>query len=111
MNNGMNYKGYTGIVNYSNADEVFFGKIFGINDLITFEGKTVAELQNAFKEAVDDYLETCRNLGKLAEKPYKGSFNVRIPVDLHKEAAQMAMQKHITLNELVKTAVQNYIHR
>ena len=110
MKNTMEYNGYTGIINYSNDDAVLYGNIFGINDLVTFEGETVTELQTSFKDAVNDYIDTCKQLNKMPDKPYKGNFNVRVPVLLHKEAALVALQKNITLNELVKTAIQNYIH-
>ncbi|WP_333820626.1 type II toxin-antitoxin system HicB family antitoxin [Ohtaekwangia sp.] len=59
MKNPMEYKSYKGIVEYSADDGVFFGKIFGVNDLITFEGDTVKELEVAFRGAVDDYLQAC----------------------------------------------------
>ena len=48
----LEYEGFHGTVHYSNEDAVFFGKISGINDLITFEGASVKELQKSFKEAV-----------------------------------------------------------
>lgn len=57
-------------------DEVFYGKILGINDLVNFEGASVKQLKKAFKEAVDDYLELCAEIGKTPEKTYKGTFNV-----------------------------------
>lgn len=105
MANYLDYKGYVGTVEYSNEDEVFHGKIFGINDLVTFEGESVAEIKNSFKEAVDDYLETCRELGKEPEKTFKGSFNVRVPSSIHKDAALTATQYNISLNDFVRVAL------
>lgn len=64
MKNYFEHKGYTGTMEFSAEDKVFFGKVHGITDLVTFEGATVNELETAFKEAVDDYLEICRELGK-----------------------------------------------
>ncbi|WP_460680643.1 type II toxin-antitoxin system HicB family antitoxin [Mucilaginibacter koreensis] len=84
---------------------MFFGKILGINDLISFEGESVGDLKKAFAEAVEDYLETCADLGKTPEKTYKGTFNVRVPATLHKEAALFAAVRNITLNEFVKVAL------
>ncbi|MDB5192256.1 MAG: HicB family protein [Segetibacter sp.] len=110
MNEILQYNGYCAIVAFSNADDVFFGKIIGINDLVTFEGESVAELKQAFKEAVDDYLETCAELGKTPDKAYKGVFNVRIPSELHKKASLVAATKDITLNELVKTALDKLLN-
>ena len=105
MINSLNYQDYTATITYSAEDEVFFGKVIGLNDLILFEGTSVAELKQAFAEAIEDYLETCKNLGKSPDKAYKGSFNVRVPASLHKRAALVASQHHVTLNDFVKTAL------
>lgn len=105
MNDIMKYKEYLSAVHFSSDDEVFHGRIIGINDLVTFEGKSVTELKRAFKEAVEDYLETCAMLKKEPNKTYKGSFNVRVPIGLHREAALMASRKGMTLNELMKAAI------
>lgn len=105
MNNMLKYKGFIGSVNYSADDHIFFGKIEGINDLVTFEGSTVEELENAFHDMVNMHIEDCRHEGKPVEKSYKGSFNVRISSDLHKKAVLTAKSRGITLNQLVKQAV------
>ena len=105
MSNVLKYKDYRGQVEYSDEDSTFYGKILGINDLVTFEGSTVEELKSAFIESVDDYLETCLELGKNPDKEYKGQFNVRIPVKLHKLAVRKAAIKHISLNKFVETAL------
>lgn len=62
--NRLEYKDYIATVNFSAEDEVFYGKIEGINDLVTFEGSSVDELKQSFEDSVDDYLETCKELGK-----------------------------------------------
>ncbi|MCF2446098.1 type II toxin-antitoxin system HicB family antitoxin [Dyadobacter sp. CY345] len=105
MINSLTYNGYTASISYSSEDEVFFGKIIGLNDLITFEGTSVAELKQAFQEAVEDYLETCKELNKSPEKTYKGVFNVRVPSTLHKKVATLAAQHDITLNDFVKSVL------
>lgn len=101
----MTYKGYQGSVGFSAEDEVFYGKVEGVNDLVTFEGDSVKTLKESFEEAVDDYLETCREIGKEPQKSYKGSFNIRISPELHKKAANHANKKRISLNEFVKKAI------
>jgi predicted HicB family RNase H-like nuclease len=107
MNDILQYKGYYASVHFSSEDEVFYGKILSIDDLVNFEGSSVKELKKAFHAAVDDYLETCEELGKEPNKTYKGTFNVRIPTDLHKAAAVYASIHNISLNDFVKTAI-NY---
>jgi predicted HicB family RNase H-like nuclease len=111
MNNILTYKGFVGSVNYSADDRVFFGKIEGINDLVTFEGTTVDELENAFQEMVNLHIDDCKREGKPIEKSYKGSFNVRVSQELHKKAAQAAAVKGITLNQLVKRAISREVKK
>lgn len=106
MSNYLKYKEYLGTVEYSTEDEVFNGKLFGINDLVTFEGASVKEIKDAFEEAVEDYISTCTVKNKKPEKTFKGSFNVRVPVELHKNAAFVAVQNNISLNDFVKSAIE-----
>lgn len=68
MKNCLQHKGYNGTVKFSTDDKVFFAKLEGINDLVTFEGDDVRVLENSFIDAVEDYLETCKKLGKEPEK-------------------------------------------
>ncbi len=106
MSDTMTYKGYIGTVRYSEEDEVFYGKIEAINDLIMFEGKSVKGLKKTFHEAVDDYLETCRKMGREPQKPFKGSFNVRISPNLHKKAVEKATRQGVSLNQFVQKAIE-----
>lgn len=104
------YKEFIGSVHFSAEDEVFHGKIEGINALVTFEGETVTNLKKAFIEAVDDYLIFCKEKGISPEKSYKGSFNVRIEPKLHKQASFIAVAEGITLNQFVQRAIEQEIH-
>jgi len=105
MNDILEYKGYYASLHFSSEDEVFYGKLLGIDDLVNFEGASVKELKKAFHEAVEDYLETCKELGKEPNKTYKGTFNVRLTTDLHKRAAVFAAMHNISLNDFVRTAI------
>lgn len=105
MTDKLKYNDFIGSVHFSADDEVFFGKIEGINDLVTFEGKTVTKLKKAFKEAVDDYLILCAESGKQALKSFKGSFNVRLNPELHSKIFEFATLSGKTLNQFVKEAV------
>ncbi len=109
MNDILEYKGYFANVHFSAEDEIFYGKIIGINDLVSFEGNSVLELKSAFQEAVEDYLDTCKELNKEPERMYKGTFNIRIPSELHRKASIVAAIKNITLNDLVKTAIDDLV--
>ncbi len=105
MNNIIQYKSYSAAIHFSAEDDVFYGKVIGLNDLVSFEGSTVKELKKAFKEAIEDYLDTCKRIGKEPEKTYKGSFNIRIPSELHKQAAHYASLQNMSLNDLVRFAI------
>lgn len=105
MNDILRYKDYIASVHFSAEDEVFFGKVLGIDDLLSFEGNSVAELKKSFREAVEDYLQSCSELGKEPNKTYKGTFNVRINTELHKQAAAFAAIHNVSLNDLVGTAI------
>jgi len=109
MKNNMSYNGYCGSVEFSEEDNVFFGRIIGVNDRITYEGDNVNSLRRAFEEAVDDYLDMCKQLGKEPEKIYKGTFNVRIAPDLHKQLALFSSSNGKSLNSTVEEAIRNYI--
>lgn len=109
MKDVLMYKGYIGTVHYSAKDDVFHGRIEGIRDLILFEGRSVDELKKAFHEAVDDYLEFCKKVNKKPEKPYKGSFNVRIDPEIHKQIAIKAAIAGISLNQFVQRALEKAI--
>jgi predicted HicB family RNase H-like nuclease len=108
--NILKYKGFYGSVEFSAADECFFGKIIGSADLITIEGESVKNLKKAFKEAVEDYLVLCKEAGKEPQKSYKGSFNIRISPELHKEAVVVASREGISLNAFVEKAIFNEVH-
>lgn len=105
----MIYKDFIGSLNYSTEDRILFGKIEFINDSITFEGSSVEELEGAFHEAVDDYIELCSLNGKEKEKPFKGTFNVRIEPELHKIAAKEALIEGISLNQFVEDAIREKV--
>ena len=107
--NVMKYNGFIGTVAYSEEDDVFFGKIEGINSLVNFEGTTVADLKKAFHEAVDDYLAYCEEHGLKPEKSYTGVLNVRLSPELHRRIALLAQSSGKTINSLIKDAVENQL--
>ncbi len=109
MKNVLEHKGYTGSVEFSNTDETFFGKIVGIRDLVSFEADSVVKLKKAFKEAVEDYITTCKELGKDPDKEYKGSFNVRLKPKIHRLAAIKSATLKMSLNQFVEKVLEKEI--
>ena len=109
MNNILEYKGYFTKVEFSADDNILYGKIEGIRDLVTFECEDVKDLEKEFHEAVDDYLSFCADIGQEPNKTYSGSFNVRIPPELHRAAAMAADREGVKLNAYVKNAIQDKV--
>jgi len=107
--NTMTYKGYLGSVNYSDKDQVFFGKIEGINGLVNFEGESVRELTQAFHEAVDDYLAYCEDEGLEPDKSYTGVLNVRLTPSIHRQIAMLALQAGLSINAYIKEALEEKV--
>ncbi len=109
MKDILHYKGFIGSVHFNAEDECFFGKIEGIDDLVTFEGQNVKEIKKAFQEAVEDYRELCKLTEKPMTKSYRGNFNVRITPELHKKAVQKSLLLGISLNQLVQKAIEKEV--
>ena len=101
MKDVLNYKGFIGSVHFSADDTVFYGKVEGINDLVTFEGETVKELTDGFQYAVDEHIKDCKAENSEPEKSYKGSFNVRLTPDLHRRIAVSAKMHGESINKFV----------
>ena len=107
--NTMTYKGYISSVAFSEKDNVFFGKIEGINGLVNFEGESVKELTEAFHEAVDDYLAYCEEEGIEPDKSYSGVLNVRLTPTIHRQIAILARQAGKTLNAYIREALEKKV--
>ena len=106
MNNTMEYKGYIGSVEFSENDNVLFGKVQGIRSLISYEGTTVSELVADFHGAVDEYLAACAEEGTAPEVAYKGSLNIRLKPETHRRAAVYAIAHNQSLNNFISEAVE-----
>lgn len=109
MNNILEYKGFSGTVEYSADDNVLFGKVIGIKSLISYEGQSIDELKSDFEGAVDDYLMFCEEKGIKPEKTYRGSFNVRFSPETHRMATLIASSEHISLNQFIENSVNEKI--
>jgi predicted HicB family RNase H-like nuclease len=107
--NYLHYKDYVGNIEFSEADGVFHGKVVGIKSLISFEGNSVNAITKDFHNAINEYLGFCAETGKQPEKPFKGSFNVRIGTDLHRKATLTASARGISLNTLVENAIRQTV--
>ena len=101
----MKYKGYAGKAEYDNEAEIFYGEVIGLRDVVTFKGVSVKELQKSFRESIDDYLAFCKQMGKAPDVPASGRLILRIPPELHSQAAIIAKTEGRSLNTWVTDAV------
>ncbi len=111
MKNTMKYRDYIGSVEFSEAKKCFFGNVLGIRKNISYEGEDVRSLIHNFHEAVDGYLTDCNKAGTEPEKAYKGTFNVRVSENLHREAALYGLNNNMSLNSVVENALQNMVEK
>jgi predicted HicB family RNase H-like nuclease len=101
----MEYKGYVGTVEYDREAKLFHGDIINTRDVITFQGTSVAEIEKAFKDSIEDYLAWCREEAVEPERPYSGKFNLRLSPELHKEVAIKAKKLKMSINSFVEKAI------
>ena len=95
----MTYKGYAARIEYSDEDRCFVVHIAGINDIVGFHGESVAKLRVAFKDAVDDYLNTCEKLKRPPQKPYSGKLMLRVAPEVHAAVAMAAEVRGKSINQ------------
>lgn len=104
----MKYKGYRAVISYDEEDRIFIGEVFGISDSLNFHGSSIDELEEAFHDSVENYLEICEKTGKTPQKEYSGTFNIRTTPVLHEKAAEYAARNGITLNQAVSRALESF---
>ena len=108
----MEYKGYTGRINgIDESQGQIHGEVEGIDDVITFEGKNLEELVQAFHDSVEDYLAFCAERSEAPEKPYSGKFLVRVSPTLHQRVVNAAKKEGESLNSWVASALEASLNR
>jgi predicted HicB family RNase H-like nuclease len=110
MKNALKYKGYTGTVVFDSDDRIFHGRLMGITDMITFEGASVENLEEDFRSAVDEYLKTCKRIGREPEKPFSGRFMLRVPSELHCAIALRAKKERKSINAWIAEICEQNAH-
>jgi predicted HicB family RNase H-like nuclease len=107
----MEYQGYIGKIEFDEEAGVIHGEVINTRDVITFQGDSVAEVKQAFKDSVDDYLEFCKARGETPDKPFSGQFVTRIPPDLHRQINVAALLAGKSLNAWVVEQLQGAVIR
>jgi predicted HicB family RNase H-like nuclease len=110
MMNTMTYKGYTARIEYDDSDRIFVGRLAGIRDIVGFHASTVDELQAAFHESVDDYVQACAKLGQTPQKPASGKLMLRVAPEIHSAALVAAQASGKSLNQWAANVLQIAAH-
>lgn len=97
----LKYKGYTGHVEYDDEAGIFHGDVLDLRDVITFQGKSVEEVERSFRESIDDYLTFCEERGEAPDKPFSGRLMVRLPPSLHRKVYVSALREGKSLNQWI----------
>jgi predicted HicB family RNase H-like nuclease len=97
----LNYKGYFGHLAYDDEAKIFHGEIINTRTVITFQGESVKEIEQTFKDSIDDYLDWCKERNKEPEKPFSGKFVLRISPRLHREISLHAKENHASINSFI----------
>jgi len=110
MDNVFKHNGYLGSIEYDDRDKVLHGRVLGISDVISYEGESVTELEQGFRDALESYFLGCKEVGKEPEKPFSGKFTVRVPGGLHAEIALKAKHSGKSLNAWVMDVLAQAAH-
>jgi predicted HicB family RNase H-like nuclease len=98
----LRYKGYTGLAEVDVDAGIIFGKVIGLRDIITFQGKTVPEAYEDFRGAVDFYLEVCAKEGSKPDPPFSGQLTVHVDPAIHHALAILSEARATSVNTVVE---------
>ncbi len=105
----LNYKGYTGYIEFDDDAGLLHGEVLDTRDVITFQGRTVEEVRKAFHDSIDDYIEFCDERKEQPEKPFSGKFIVRLSSELHHRVYVKAVEQGKSLNQLVVESLEKVV--
>lgn len=86
----MEYKGYLARTEFDDEADIFHGEVVNIRDVITFQGKSVDELRQAFEDSVEDYFAFCAERGEQPEEPFSGRFTMHLSPEQHRRVVLAA---------------------
>lgn len=104
----LEHKGYIGTV--EPEDGVFFGRVLGLRDVITFEGETFAEVEQAFRDSIEDYLAFCAERGEPPDRSFSGRIPLRVEPELHRRAAVRAQAEGVSLNQWIAKRIETAVY-
>lgn len=104
----MMYQGYEAVVEYDEDARILHGEVLHLQDVVTFQADCPADVEQAFHDSVDDYLEFCKENHRQPEKPYSGKVAVRMPPELHRQVTYAARKKKESVNSYIVRALETY---
>ncbi len=107
--NSLKYKGYAARIDFDPKDEIFVGRVVGINDVIGFHGETAKELRQAFEEAIDHYIASCKELNIKPQKSFSGKFVIRLSPEIHEKVTLAAAATHKSLNSWIEDILRSHV--
>ena len=102
----MTHDGYVANVELDEEAGLFHGEVINTRDVLTFQGRTLEDLKEAFADTIADYVDWCRDRGKEPERPYSGHFTVRVSPELHRRIAAAAARDGKSVNAFVASALE-----
>ena len=105
----MEYKGYIGVFEFNPEVDAFHGTVINTNDVITFYGKSVAELRKEMRVSIDEYLAFCREEGQQPEKPFSGKLLLRTSPELHRRVALEAARRGVSMNAYIQEILEKAV--
>lgn len=105
----LEHKGYKGHVEFDEEAGLFHGEVVDTRDVITFQGTSVEELERAFRDSVDDYLEFCASRGEEPDRPFSGRLMLRLSPELHRKLFLQATESGKSLNQLISERLEQAV--
>ena len=108
--NVMRYRGYRASMTFDPDDRIIVGRVLDIDDIIGFHGESIREFEQAFHEAIDDYLDACAQLGQAPDKPATGRMMLRVDPAIHAAALKAAKRERTSLNQWAAQVLKRAAH-
>lgn len=105
----LEHNGIKGSVEFDIEEQIFYGKLLNVNGVVMYDAKDSEEFYTNFKNAVEEYIEDCKENNIPIKKEFKGSFNVRTSPEIHEALYMTAVKEKTSLNAVAKDAFERYL--
>ncbi|MEY2976553.1 MAG: type II toxin-antitoxin system HicB family antitoxin [Prochlorotrichaceae cyanobacterium] len=107
----LKYKDYSGLLEVDTDENILFGTVIDIDDVITFQGETIEEARQAFQDSVEEYLTFCAELGRNPEKPFSGKLQLRTNPELHRKLFLIAKREGVSINTWIENTLDREVRK